>query len=96
MSKNFRRVSLANIGSSANALNEYLGAKVHYQEAFEAYTSTKREFDDCLIAITNCEAELKELEQSYTHGGGISKDEWDGYIAELKAEEKKREVIGGL
>ena len=92
MSKNFRRVSLANTGSSANALNEYLGAKVHYQEAFEAYTSTKREFDDCLIAITNCEAELKELEQSYTHGGGISKDEWDGYIAELKSEEKKREV----
>lgn len=92
MSKNFRRVSSANEGSSANALNEYLGAKIHYQEASEAYTSKKREFDDCLTAITNCEAELKELEQNYTHGGGISKDEWDGYIAELKAEEKKREV----
>ena len=92
MSKNFRRVSSANAGSSANALNEYLGAKVHYQESFDAYNLKKREFDDCLIAITNCEAELKELEQSYTHGGGITKDEWDGYIAELKAEEKKREV----
>ena len=92
MSKNFRRVSSANEGSSANALNEYLGAKIHYQEASEAYTSKKREFDDCLTTITNCEAELKELEQNYTHGGGISKDEWDGYIAELKAEEKKREV----
>ena len=92
MSKNFRRVSSANEGSSANALNEYLGAKIHYQEASEAYTSKKRELDDCLTAITNCEAELKELEQNYTHGGGISKDEWDGYIAELKAEEKKREV----
>ena len=92
MSKNFRRVSSANAGSSANALNEYLGAKVHYQEASESYTSKKREFDDCLTAITNCEAELKELEESYAHGGGISKEEWDGYIAELKAEEKKREV----
>ena len=92
MSKNFRRVSSANAGSSANALNEYLCAKVHYQETFEAYTSKKREFDDCLTAITNCEAELKELEQSYAHGGGISKDEWDGYLEELKVEEKKREV----
>lgn len=92
MSKNFRRVSAANTGSSANALNEYLGAKVHYQEASEAYSAKKQEFDDCLTAITNCEAELKELEHSYAHGGGITKDEWDGYIAELKAEEKKREV----
>lgn len=92
MSKNFRRVSAANTGSSADALNEYLGAKVHYQEALETYSSTKQEFEDCLTAITNCEAEVKELEQSYAHGGGITKDEWDGYIAELKAEEKKREV----
>lgn len=92
MSKNFRRVSAANTGSSANALNEYLGAKVHYQEASEAYSAKKQELDDCLTAITNCEAELKELELSYAQGGGITKDEWDGYIAELKAEEKKREV----
>ncbi len=92
MSKNFRRISSANAGSSANALNEYLCAKVHYQEASENYTLKKCEFDDCLTAITNCEAELKELEQSYTHSGGISRDEWDGYIAELKVEEKKREV----
>lgn len=92
MSKNFRRVSAANTGSSANALNEYLGAKVHYQEASEAYSAKKQEYDACLTAITNCEAELKELEQSYAHEGGITKDEWDGYIAELKAEEKKREV----
>lgn len=92
MSKNFRRVSAANTGSSANALNEYLGAKVHYQESSEAYSAKRQEFDDCLTAITNCEAELKELELSYAHGGGITKDEWDSYIAELKAEEKKREV----
>ena len=92
MSKNFRRVSAANTGSSASALNEYLGAKVHYQEASEAYSAKKQEFDDCLTAITNCEAELKELEQSYAHGGGITKDEWDDYFAELKIEEKKREV----
>ena len=65
---------------------------MHYQEASESYSAKKQEFDDCLTAITNCEAELKELEQSYAHGGGITKDEWDGYIADLKTEEKKREV----
>lgn len=92
MSKNFKRVSLANTGSSANALNEYLGEKIHYQEASESYAAQKREFDNCLVAITNCEAELKELEKSYAHSGGIAKDEWDGYIDELKAEEKKREI----
>lgn len=92
MSKNFRRVSAANAGASADALNEYLGAKVHYQEATGAFMLKKSELENCLTAITNCEAELRELEQSYARGGGITKDEWDGYIAELKAEEKKREL----
>jgi len=92
MSKNFRRVSVANAGSSSKSLNAYLEAKAGYQEAADAYSATKQEFDDCETAITNCEAELRELEQSYSLGGGITKDEWDGYLAELKAEEKKREV----
>ena len=92
MSKNFRRVSAANAGSSSKSLNAYLEAKARYQEAADAYSATKQEFDDCETAITNCEAELRELEQSYSLGGGITKDEWDGYLAELKAEEKKREV----
>lgn len=92
MSKNFRRVSAANAGSSSKSLNVYLEAKAGYQEAAYAYSATKQEFDDCEAAITNCEAELRELEQSYSLGGGITKDEWDGYLAELKAEEKKREV----
>ena len=92
MSKNFRRVSAANYGSSSKLLSEYLEAKNNYQEALECYSATKQELDECLIAIANCEAELKELEQSYSLGGGITQDEWDGYINELKAEEKKREV----
>lgn len=92
MSKNFRRISNANSGSSANALSEYLAAKVRYEAATADYDTKKGEYDNCLIAITNCEAELKELEQSYSRGGGISKEEWDELLAELKAEEKKREV----
>ena len=92
MSKNFKRISSANSGSSANALSEYLAAKVRYESAVADYDAKKSEYDNCLIAITNCEAELKELEQSYSRGGGISKEEWDELLAELKAEEKKREV----
>ena len=92
MSKNFKRISASNSGSSAVALNNYLAAKLRYEVASDKYTTRKKEYDDCVLATTNCEAELKELEQSYSRSGGISKEEWDGYIEELKSEEKKRET----
>ncbi len=92
MSKNFRRISSSNNGSSANALNEYLAAKVRLQEATELFSQKKQELEDCLMAIKNCEAEIKELDQNYSNSGGISHEEWNGYIEELKLEEKKREA----
>ena len=92
MSRNFKRISNSNSGTSATALNDYLSAKKHLQEASEAYLDVSHQFEDCITAITNCEAELKVLEQNYANGGGITKDEWDEYIAELKLEEKKRET----
>lgn len=92
MSRNFKRISNSNSGTSATALDNYLAAKTHFQEVSEAYLEVSHQLDDCLTAITNCEAELKVLEQNYANGGGITKDEWDEYIAELKAEEKKRET----
>ena len=92
MSKNFKRISSANSGTSANALNEYLAAKTRKQEATDAFNKVNSELEDCLTTITNCEAELKELEQNYSNGGGITKEEWDNYLSEIKSEEKKREV----
>lgn len=92
MSKNFKRISSANSGTSANALNEYLTAKTRKQEATDAFNKVNSELEDCLTTITNCEAELKELEQNYSNGGGITKEEWDNYLSEIKSEEKKREV----
>lgn len=92
MSKNFKRISSANNGTSANALNEYLTAKTRKQEAADAFNKVNSELEDCLTTITNCEAELKELEQNYSNGGGITKEEWDNYLSEIKSEEKKREV----
>ncbi len=92
MSKNFKRISSANSGTSANALNEYLTAKTRKQEATDAFNKVNSELEDCLTTITNCEAELKELEQNYSNGGGITKEEWDNYLSEIKSEEKKREM----
>lgn len=92
MSKNFKRISSANSGSSANALNEYLAAKIRKQIATDEFVKANQDFEDCLTKITNCEAELKALEQNYSNGGGITKKEWDNYLADIKAEEKKREV----
>lgn len=92
MSRNFNRISNSNNGTSTTALNDYTNAKMHSEEATKSYSKVSQELEDCLIAITNCEAELKVLEQNYVNGGGITKDEWDEYIAELKAEEKKRET----
>ena len=92
MSRNFNRISNSNSGTSTTALNDYTIAKTHSEEASKSYLEVLHQLDDCLIAITNCEAELKVLEQNYANGGGITKDEWDEYIAELKVEEKKRET----
>ena len=92
MSKNFKRVSAASAGHSANALPEYLAAQALYHQVSEDYTAKKRAYDACVIDVENCDAELKALEQNYSHGGGITKSEWDNYLQELKEEEKKREI----
>ena len=92
MSKNFKRISSANTGSSSNALTEYLAEKLRFETAEADYISKKSEYDSCIIDISNCEADIKALEESYSRGGGISKEEWDSLLAELKSEEKKREV----
>jgi DNA sulfur modification protein DndD len=92
MSKNFKRISNANSGSSSNALTEYLAEKLRFETSEADYVSKKNEYDACLIDISNCEADIKALEESYSRGGGISKEEWDALLAELKSEEKKREV----
>lgn len=92
MSKNFRRTSSANSGSSSNALTEYLAAKLSYETATAEYAAKKGEYEKCLTDISNCEADIKSLEENYARGGGISKEEWDELLAELKSEEKKREV----
>ena len=92
MSKNFKRLSLANSGSSASALGEYLGTKVKYQTAHNDYQITKSEYDKCIIDAANCEADIKELDTNYARSGGVSQAEWNEYLAELKLEEKKREA----
>lgn len=92
MSRNFHRISNSNSGTSTTALNDYTNAKMHFEEAAKSYSEVSQQLDDCLTAVTNCEAELKVLEQNYVNGGGITKERWDEYIAELKAEEKKRET----
>ena len=92
MSKNFKRISTVNSNSSSKTLEEYLASKIKYEEASANYINNKNEYDNCIISIANCEAELKELESSYARSGGISKEEWDEYMSELKNEEKKREA----
>ena len=92
MSKNFKRLSLANSGSSASALSEYLGTKVKYQTAHNDYQITKSEYDKCIIDAANCEADIKELDTNYARSGGVSQSEWNEYLAALKLEEKKREA----
>lgn len=92
MSKNFRRISSANSGSSSNALTEYLAAKLNFETMVAEYSAKKVEYETCLTDISNCESDIKSLEENYSRGGGISKEEWDELIVELKSEEKKREA----
>lgn len=92
MSKNFKRVYSANESASFSALNEYIAAKEEYQSTDAEYNKIREQLKACTDSIDTCVADINELETNYSQSGGITQEEWNQQLTELKLEEKKRET----
>lgn len=90
MRRNFKRIS-GGTSASAPTLDIYWEAKQNAENARQAYLSLTEELSKCEDTISVCEADIAELEKSYTQKGGISQEEWNEKVLLLKEEEKKRE-----
>ena len=95
MRRNFKRISGGGT-TSACALDEYWNAKQEEEVAQAEYAQLLSEMKLCEDAISTCDADIIALEKSYSQKGGISQDEWDQKIAQLREEEKKRELWNAM
>lgn len=95
MRRNFKRLSSGSSSSSAT-LDAYWKAKQEVEQARFLYESCQKELSNCDDAVSTCDAEIAELETNYTQKGGISQDEWNEKMFQLRENEKKREVWNSM
>lgn len=95
MRRNFKRIS-GNSTTSSTALDEYWNAKQAAEKAQQEYSSLLIEMSACEDAISACEADIAALEKSYSQKGGISQEEWNQKLVQLREEEKKRELWNAM
>ena len=91
MKKNFKRMSSSSKGRTRNSLNAYIEAKEQAEKEKEKLEEIQRDLFRCTTEIENCSAEITSLDKDYTNSGGITQDEWNNIIFQLKEEERKRE-----
>lgn len=91
MRRNFKRISGGSAASTV-ALEEYLQAKQTAKEEDLRYQDLLSQLEACVGELDACEAEIAALEKRYTQSGGITQEEWNEKLIQLKEEEKKREV----
>ena len=91
MRRNFKRISGGNSASSV-ALEEYLQAKQTAKNEDLLYQDLLSQMEACVRELDICEAEITALEKRYAQSGGITQEEWNDKLVQLKEEEKKREV----
>lgn len=91
MRRNFKRISGGST-ASAVALEEYLQAKQTAKEEDLRYQDLLTQLEACVGELDSCEAEIAALEKRYTQSGGITQEEWNEKLIQLKEEEKKRDV----
>lgn len=95
MRRNFKRIS-GNGTTSNAALDEYWEAKQAAEKAQQEYSALLGEMSACEDAISACEADIAALEKSYSQKGGISQEEWNQKLIQLREEEKKRELWNAM
>lgn len=91
MRRNFKRISGGSAASTV-ALEEYLQAKQTAKEEDLRYQDLLTQLEACVGELDACEAEIAALEKRYAQSGGITQEEWNEKLIQLKEEEKKREV----
>lgn len=89
MRKNFKRVSSDN--QSVGSLNNYVSAKENYEVAKNELAISEQALNICKSDLDTCESDLVALEKNYSKKGGITQEELNEKILQLKEEEKKRE-----
>lgn len=89
MRKNFKRVSSDN--QSVGSLNNYVSAKEKYEVAKNELAISEQALSICKSDLDTCESDLVALEKNYSKKGGITQEELNEKILQLKEEEKKRE-----
>ena len=95
MRRNFKRIS-GNGTTSNAALDEYWEAKQAAEKAQQEYSALLGEMSACEDAVSACEADIAALEKSYSQKGGISQEEWNQKLIQLREEEKKRELWNAM
>lgn len=95
MRRNFKRIS-GGSSTSAPALDAYWEAKQEAEQAQRMYQSLLRDLSECEDAIATCEADIAALEKAYAQRGGISQEEWNEKLLQLREEEKKREAWNAM
>lgn len=95
MRRNFKRISGSSTPTSAS-LDEYWEAKQVAEKAQRDYLALLAEMSACEDSISTCEADIAALEKSYSQKGGISQEEWNQMLIQLREEEKKRELWNAM
>ena len=95
MRRNFKRIS-GGSSTSAPALDAYWEAKQEAEQAQRMYQSFLRDLSECEDAIATCDADIAALEKAYAQKGGISQEEWNEKLLQLREEEKKREAWNAM
>lgn len=91
MRRNFKRISSGSADSSS-ALDEYWEAKQRAESEQNRFQTMQHEMIECDNELDTCQADIVALEKDYAQKGGISQDEWNQKLVQLREEEKKREA----
>lgn len=95
MRRNFKRIS-SNSATQSITLDQYWDAKQSAEQAQLEYSSLCEEIQACEDAISICDADIAALEKNYAQKGGISQEEWNHKLMQLREEEKKRELWNAM
>lgn len=94
MRRNFKRIS--SNGSAAPILDAYWTAKHEAATELERYQALQTALNNCVDKLDLCEAEIAALEKNYAQKGGISQEEWNQKLIQIREEEKKRDVWNAM
>lgn len=90
MEKNFRRITYGKKNSS-NDESEYLLIRDKAKELSNYLTEEKETENQIREEIDAIDTEISSLEKKYKQSGGVSYEEWNSKLMQLKEEEKFRE-----